>query len=82
MRIIFNHNALKTAREYDKLAYTKARVLPKGVVVPAAFDIYPDKVSILLLKEKPLVFHIDCKDVADSYRTYFEFLWQGASTIA
>jgi len=75
-RIIFNYSALKTAKEYSKFSCTKIKILPKDIVVPAAMDIYPDKVSILLLKEKPIVFHIDCKEVADSYKAYFEFLWK------
>jgi len=81
MKIIFNYDALDTAKEYDKMAFTKAKVLPKGTIVPAAMDIYPNNVSILLLKEKPLVFHIDCKEVSDSYKTYFEFLWKEAKSV-
>jgi sugar-specific transcriptional regulator TrmB len=81
MRIIFNYNAMETAKEFSKLNFTKAKVLPKETIVPAAFDIYPDKVSILLLKEKPLVFHIDCKEVAESYKAYFEFLWNIAQKV-
>jgi sugar-specific transcriptional regulator TrmB len=81
MRIIFNHDALETAKEYNKLALTKAKVLPEGTIAPAAFDIYPGKVSILILKEKPLVFHIDCKEVSDSYKQYFEFLWKVAKEV-
>ena len=78
MRIIFNHNAKETAKEYSKMPFTIAKVLPKGRIVPTAMDIYPDKVSILLSKEKPIVFHIDCKEVAESYKQYFEFLWDGS----
>jgi sugar-specific transcriptional regulator TrmB len=81
VRLLFNHDALETAKTYSNMAYTKVKVLPPGVVFPTAMDIYPDKVSILLLKEKPLVFHIDCKDVADSYKSYFEFLWGSAKEV-
>ena len=77
-RFIFNHDAYETAKEYDKMPFNQARILPKGTVVGAVMDIYPDKTSILLLKEKPIIFHIECKEVADSYRKYFEFLWQMA----
>lgn len=80
-RFIFNHDAYETAEEYDKMPYTEARILPKGTVVGAVMDIYPDKTSILLLKEKPVIFHIDCKEVADSYRKYFEFLWMMAKKV-
>ena len=81
MRIIFNYDAYDTSKEYDKLPYTQAKILPKSAVVPTAMDIYPDKVSILISKEKPIVFHIDCKEVADSYKAYFEFLWNDAEKV-
>jgi HTH-type transcriptional regulator, sugar sensing transcriptional regulator len=81
MRIIFNHNAKKTAKEYSKLPFTNVRILPKEKIIPTAMDIYPDKVSILLSKDKPIVFHIDCREVAQSYKQYFEFLWRGSSKI-
>ncbi|MBW3011251.1 hypothetical protein KY326_03465, partial [Candidatus Woesearchaeota archaeon] len=76
MRIIFNADAKKTAKEYAKMSHTKVRILPKGTNSQAATDIYPDKVSILLLKEKPQIFHIECKEVAQSYKDYFELLWE------
>lgn len=76
LKIIFNNDAAKTAKAYNKFKHTLAKVLPKGTIAPAAMDIYPDKVSILLLKEKPIVFHIDCKEVAESYQAYFDFLWR------
>jgi sugar-specific transcriptional regulator TrmB len=81
MRLLFNHDAIETAKSYSNLSYTKVKILPKGVIVPTAMDIYPDKVSILLLRDKPLVFHIDCKEVSDSYKAYFEFLWDSAKEL-
>ena len=75
MRLIFSYDAKDTAKKYAKKPYTKARVLPKKTIVPASMNIYPEKVSVLLMKEKPLVFHLDCKEVAESYKSYFEFVW-------
>ena len=76
MRMIFNNDAKDRAAEYAKTTFTKARVLPKGIVAPSAMNIYPDRVSILILKEKPVVFQLDSVEVAKSYRTYFEFMWK------
>lgn len=76
MRMIFNNDAIESAKEYAMEKYTKARVLPPGTAMPSAMNIYPDRVSILILKEKPVVFQIDCTEVAKSYRTYFEFMWK------
>ncbi len=81
MRIIFNHDAIDTAKTYAKLPHTFVRIMLKNMVSPTAMNIYPDKMSILLQKEKPLIFHIACKEVAESYKLYFEFLWKAGSKV-
>ncbi len=78
MRMIFNHVARKTAKFYANLTHTEVRLLPKGTVAATPMNIYPDRVSVLILKEKPLVFQLDCKEIAESYKAYFEFLWSGS----
>lgn len=79
MRMICNHDAMDTANAYSGFTLTQVRILPRDARTPSPMNIYPDKVSILLLKEKPAVFHIECREVAESYRTYFEFLWEMSS---
>ncbi|MGV8168722.1 MAG: TrmB family transcriptional regulator [Candidatus Nanoarchaeia archaeon] len=81
MRIIFNWDAEKTAKEYKKFAYTEARLLPKDVLAPTAINIHPDEITILLLKEKPIVFDIASKDIAASYKSYFEYLWKHSKKV-
>jgi len=81
MRILFNHNALDTAKEYAKMPFTKVGIQPKNSITPTAMNIYPDRVSILMTDDKPVVFQIVCENVAKSYQTYFEFLWKGSKTI-
>ncbi len=44
----------------------------------ATTTIVNDKVMIHLIKGKPIVIIIKNKDIADSYRNYFEFLWKKA----
>ncbi len=38
--------------------------------------IYDDKVSIHLLKDKPLIIIIKNKDISDTYKNYFNLLWK------
>jgi len=42
----------------------------------ATTTIFGDKVSIHLIKEKPIVILINNKDIAKGYQNYFDFLWK------
>jgi len=55
----------------------KERVLPKGFDSNSVINIFGNKIAIVLWKEKyPSGFMIDNKDIADSFRKYFELLWK------
>ena len=43
--------------------------------------IYDDKVSIHLLKDKPLIIIIKNKDISDTYKNYFNILWKIAKKV-
>jgi len=76
MRLLFNEDARDTGRFYADLPFTKVRYMKKGVITPATVDIYKDKVGTLLLSKKPVVFLITSNEVADSYRNYFNTMWE------
>jgi hypothetical protein len=76
MRMIFNADARSTGKFYSKLPLTKVKYMPKNMKTPAAVDIYANHVGILVLKKLPIVFLITSKEVADSYRAFFEMLWK------
>ncbi|MFH1839947.1 MAG: helix-turn-helix domain-containing protein [Nanoarchaeota archaeon] len=61
--------------EMTKVKNIKVRYLEE-VKSPATTSIYGDKVAIHVLTDKPIVVIIKNKDIADSYRSYFEFLWK------
>ncbi|MFH1456184.1 MAG: helix-turn-helix domain-containing protein [archaeon] len=42
-------------------------------------SIFGDKVAIHLIKEKPLIILIKNKEIAESYKNHFDFLWKQAS---
>ena len=54
--------------------------LPKfEIITPGdGQTIYGNKVSIHILTDKPIIIIIKNKDVAKSYKSYFEFLWRFA----
>lgn len=59
--------------------YVKQRYLPKEIETPAFIYIFGDTIgTIVFTKEQKLVFMIKNKDVADSYKKYFNMLWKQA----
>ena len=50
--------------------------MPKGYISPAAIDIFEDYVYIFLWEEKPFVYMIKNKTIAESFKQYFNFLWK------
>ncbi|MBI5148414.1 hypothetical protein HZA33_01925 [Candidatus Pacearchaeota archaeon] len=63
-------------REMEKQKYTDIRYLPKEFTSPAAIDIFEDYVYIFLWEEKPFVFMIKNSRIAESFKSYFNFLWK------
>lgn len=62
-----------------KIPLAKIKYLPQGYANPLAINIYKDKVALILWsKEKPLAIVIKNKEISDSYRKYFEFMWRSA----
>lgn len=66
-------NTLGKDRKKEKI--TTVRFLKKGYISPIAVDISVDEVYIMIWEEKPLVIRIKNKNVAESFRMYFNFLW-------
>lgn len=58
--------------------YTKARYAPKEIISPSNVTVYPGKVLIVIWDETPEAVIIDNKATADTFKTYFEFMWKHA----
>jgi sugar-specific transcriptional regulator TrmB len=65
-------------KDREKEKYTEVKYMPEGYISPAAMDIFQDYVYIFLWEEKPFVFMIKNKRIAESFKQYFNFLWQTA----
>ncbi|MCK5022962.1 MAG: hypothetical protein KAS04_02205 [Candidatus Aenigmarchaeota archaeon] len=74
MKIIFSEGT-GLIEHYKKIKLTKVKVLPESYVTPSEVEIFGDKTAIILWGEKPMAFVIENKEVADSFRKYFNLLW-------
>jgi len=62
--------------EFTKHKNVQTKFLP--IKSESTTSIFGDYISIHLIKEKPIIILIKNKDIAQSYRNYFNFLWQKA----
>ncbi|MBM3234149.1 hypothetical protein FJZ19_03570 [Candidatus Pacearchaeota archaeon] len=77
LKILLNQETRETlGKDREKEKYTEVRYMPKRYISPAAMDIFQDYVYIFLWEEKPFVFMIKNKKIAESFKTYFHFLWK------
>ncbi len=58
--------------------YVEHRFLPSTYPVPSSTNIFNDTVAILIWTEDPIVITIESKEVAESYKHYFDSLWKNA----
>ncbi|MCA9495347.1 MAG: helix-turn-helix domain-containing protein [Nanoarchaeota archaeon] len=67
----------KSSLGKDRLreTYSEVRYMPKGYISPASIDVFGEYVYIFLWGEKPFVFMIKNKLIAQSFKQYHSFLW-------
>lgn len=65
-------------KDRESVKTNEVRYMPKGYISPAAIDIFGDYVYMFLWEEKPFVFMIKNKMIAESFKVYFNFLWRMA----
>jgi len=75
MKHIYNHNAKERIQYLNSLPYTEARHLPKQYDSPVTTNICGNEVNLTLWLKSPLTIQIISKEIADSYKKYFELLW-------
>ena len=77
LKIILDSSVKSTfGKDREKEKFTEVRYMPKGYINPSAIDIVQDYVYIFLWEDKPFVFMIKNQRIADSFKQYFNFLWQ------
>ncbi|MBU3913108.1 MAG: helix-turn-helix domain-containing protein [Nanoarchaeota archaeon] len=77
LKIILDKSVKETlGRDREKEKFTEVKYMPKGYVSPGAIDIFEDYVYIFLWEERPFVFMIKNKKIAESFKQYFTLLWK------
>jgi sugar-specific transcriptional regulator TrmB len=56
--------------------FCEYRFLSQNFSAPTSTNIFGDTTAILIWTDEPLVICIESKEVADSYRSYFQALWK------
>ncbi|MBW2982414.1 hypothetical protein KY343_06045, partial [Candidatus Woesearchaeota archaeon] len=72
--ILLNYGAKGIGNELKRLSNTRIKYLQKGMVTPSVFLIYGNKVLISLPNQRTF-FSIDNKEAAESFKVYFNTLW-------
>ncbi len=76
VRVLVNEEFKDTiGKDRQKEALTKVRFIPKEFSTPAVINIYADKVLIALWDEVPTAFVLENDKLANSFRAYFDMLW-------
>lgn len=65
-------------KEIVKTAFAKIKFIPSKFSSPTSTFVYGDKVALIVWSEVPFAMLIESKDVAFSYKKYFEELWSMA----
>ncbi len=76
MRIIYNSDARTFGEKRKKFKFTNVRYLPSDLVSPNWIDIYNDTVLFVFVVKEPLTFVIRSKDLANSFKAYFDIMWK------
>jgi len=74
--IIYNMDAKEFGERRKKQKYTKVKYLPNKGNTHAWIEIYGDTIAIVLKHQTPMSVVIKNKLVAESFKTYFDILWE------
>jgi sugar-specific transcriptional regulator TrmB len=73
--MIFNSSLEDFGKKHEN-KYTDIRIFDKDFEPLTQTDVHKDKVAIIVWSETPLLFLIEDKEVAKSYKQYFEKMWK------
>jgi sugar-specific transcriptional regulator TrmB len=71
---------IKNQEKAPKIPFTKIRYLPKNHKGLTATNIYGNKVAIIVWEKEPTAILIQDEAIAQTYREYFESLWNISRT--
>ena len=81
MKYIFPEQSILRAKQVSEYQYTPVRILKAPFASLSSIQIYGDKTAIILWSSDPMGVIIRSKEIAQSYRDYFNALWNMAKPI-
>lgn len=75
-KLLMYENQRDVSSEYIDRRYVESRFLPEVFHQPIATQIWFDRIALLMFGEKPQIIEIESKQITDSFRNYFEMLWE------
>ncbi len=78
MKFIFPKKSILRAKQLKQYKYTPVRILPASFASLTSIQIYGDKVATIMWSSEPIGIVVRSKEVAQSYRDYFNHLWKTA----
>jgi len=79
LRIIYHEEAKNFLEQTKKMPFTRIKTMPKQYVTPAAVNIYGNKTATIVWSKTPIAFVVESEDYTNSFKNYFEMLWQQAN---
>ena len=77
LKIIYDESVRKQKREKE-LKLVEIKYLPETNITPSTTIIYGNKVAVIMWSDTPMAFLMRSQNVSDSYRNFFEILWNSA----
>lgn len=75
-RILFEESSKQYAEEANQIDQLEAKLLPPSISDPTIAYIWKDTVAFVLYELEPFIVSIENKRLADSFRDYFNNLWE------
>ena len=77
-KMILDNPENKFFKQRSEEGISEIKFMRGGFKSPAAIDVFKDYTYILLWDEHPYAIRIKNKNIADGFKTYFDFLWETA----
>jgi len=76
--MLYSKTSEKRRQNLSKMPLTEIRILPKEVKTPTVINIYASKISLYSVTKEniPFIILIENKEMANSFKEYFECMWK------
>jgi sugar-specific transcriptional regulator TrmB len=80
-KILFSKDPANITKPYEEMKLTHVKYLEPELIGPTQIMIVKDFAITVLWKENPVGIIIQNKEIAESYKKYFDYLWEQDTTV-